>query len=206
MNYRRLGRAGLQVSELSFGSWVTFHNQADLGLAIEMLAAAYEAGVNFFDNAEVYAAGTAEKIMGEVLKKKGWRRSEFVISTKIFWGGPGPNQRGLSRKHVVEGVLQTDIACRRSDDHRQLGLVVHLGAVFAGRRQVYRGTGVSNGAGRLHETGRRRRGHVFGEILGVGAVIEADAPDLRRTAVSRRFFERALSMHTVVYILSPGSG
>ena len=93
MNYRRLGRAGLQVSELSFGSWVTFHNQADLGLAIEMLAAAYEAGVNFFDNAEVYAQGKSEEIMGAALRELGWHRGSYLVSTKLFWGlNDGPNQ------------------------------------------------------------------------------------------------------------------
>ena len=106
MNYRRLGRAGLQVSELSFGSWVTFHNQADLGLAIEMLAAAYEAGVNFFDNAEVYAQGKSEEIMGAALRELGWHRGSYLVSTKLFWGlNDGPNQKNtLNRKYLIEAV------------------------------------------------------------------------------------------------------
>ena len=86
MPYRRLGRSGLKVSALSFGSWVTFGNQLDTGLARECLAAAYDAGVNFFDNAEVYAGGRSEKIMGEAIAELGWPRHTFVISTKLYWG------------------------------------------------------------------------------------------------------------------------
>lgn len=104
MQYRYLGSSGLQVSALSFGAWVTFGNQLDVDAAYELMNAAYEAGVNFFDNAEVYADGEAETIMGEVLKRAPWKRSDLVISTKIFWGGQGPNDRGLSRKHIVEGL------------------------------------------------------------------------------------------------------
>jgi len=104
MQYRYLGSSGLQVSALSFGAWVTFGNQLDVDAAYELMNAAYEAGVNFFDNAEVYADGKAETIMGEVLKRAPWKRSDLVISTKIFWGGQGPNDRGLSRKHIVEGL------------------------------------------------------------------------------------------------------
>jgi len=110
MEYRFLGKSGLKVSALSFGSWVTFGDQMDVDVAHACMAAAYDAGVNFFDNAEVYAAGRSEEIMGEVLRRAGWKRSDLVISTKIFWGGPGPNDRGLSRKHVMEG---TDAALKR---------------------------------------------------------------------------------------------
>ena len=92
MNYRHLGKAGIQVSELSFGSWVTFHNQVGIEPAVEMMAAAYDAGVNFFDNAEVYAGGKSEKVMGAALKKLGWRRGSYLVSTKFFWGmNEGPN-------------------------------------------------------------------------------------------------------------------
>ena len=104
MNYRFLGRSGLEVSGLSFGAWVTFGSQMDVDLAEECMHAAHDAGVNFFDNAEAYAEGRAEEIMGEVLARSGWNRSDIVVSTKIFWGGEGPNRRGLSRKHVLEGV------------------------------------------------------------------------------------------------------
>ncbi len=104
MQYRYLGKSGLQISALSFGSWVTFGSQVDIDLATELMTSAYDAGVNFFDNAEVYNAGKAETIMGEVIKKTGWKQKDLVLSTKIFWGGKGPNDRGLSRKHILEGL------------------------------------------------------------------------------------------------------
>jgi voltage-dependent potassium channel beta subunit len=103
MTYRRLGRAGLKVSELSLGSWVTFGGQVGDEPTEACMKAAYDAGVNFFDGAEVYAKGQAELAMGRVLKKMGWRREGLVLSTKIFWGGDGPNDQGLSHKHVLEG-------------------------------------------------------------------------------------------------------
>src|SRR5579862_1157390 len=106
MNYRRLGRSGLQVSELSFGSWVTYGNQLDEGLARECMAAAYDAGVNFFDNAEVYAKGRAETIMGDAFRKLGWRRSSYIVSTKFFWGlYDGPNEKNtLNRKYLMQAI------------------------------------------------------------------------------------------------------
>ena len=87
MEYRRLGRSGLKVSELSFGSWVTFSFQLDTSAATKIMSAAYDAGVNFFDNAEVYAAGESETIMGRVLKETGWRRDSYCVSSKVYWGG-----------------------------------------------------------------------------------------------------------------------
>jgi voltage-dependent potassium channel beta subunit len=104
MNYRRLGKAGLKLSELSLGAWVTFGEQIGEDAAAACMKAAYENGVNFFDNAEAYANGKAETVMGNVLKKMGWPRTSYVVSTKIFWGGDGPNDTGLSHKHIVEGV------------------------------------------------------------------------------------------------------
>ena len=106
MNYRRLGRSGLKVSELSFGSWVTYGNQLGNDLARECMAAAFDAGVNFFDNAEVYAKGASETIMGAVLKKMGWRRSSYIISTKFFWGlHDGPNEKStLNRKYLMQAI------------------------------------------------------------------------------------------------------
>jgi voltage-dependent potassium channel beta subunit len=104
VKYRYLGNSGLQVSALSFGSWVTFGSQVDIDKAVELMTIAYDAGVNFFDNAEVYSNGLAETIMGEVLKKTGWKQKDLVLSTKIFWGGEGLNERGLSRKHIIEGL------------------------------------------------------------------------------------------------------
>lgn len=104
MNYRRLGKTGLQVSELSFGSWITFGNQIDNNISEELMDMAYAAGINFFDNAEVYAAGRSEEIMGEILRKKGWARDTYILSSKAFFGAGGklPTQRGLHRKHLVE--------------------------------------------------------------------------------------------------------
>jgi voltage-dependent potassium channel beta subunit len=110
MEYRFLGRSGLRISALSYGAWVTFANQADVDLAYKLMVQAYDDGINFFDNAEAYANGEAELIMGKVIMKAGWKRSDLVISTKIFWGGKGPNDSGLSRKHILEG---TDAALKR---------------------------------------------------------------------------------------------
>ena len=104
MNYRHLGKSGLKVSELSFGSWVTYHNQVDVENAKQLMAAAWDRGVNFFDNAEGYANGQSEKIMGQALRELGWPREQYLVSTKIFWGGDTPNENGLSFKHIVEGV------------------------------------------------------------------------------------------------------
>lgn len=125
MEYRRLGRSGLQVSALSFGSWVTFGNQVDDSIARACMVTAYDAGVNFFDNAEGYAGGKSETVMGAILKKLGWPRSSFVVSSKVFWGGERPNEVGLSRKHVIEAChaalkrLQVDYLdlyfCHRPD-------------------------------------------------------------------------------------------
>lgn len=109
MEYRRLGNSGLKVSVLSFGSWVTFKNQVDVDLAADMMAMAYDAGVNFFDNAEVYAAGQSEIIMGLALQKLGWERDSYTISSKVRWGAvsrPKPTQYGLSRKHIYEACHQ----------------------------------------------------------------------------------------------------
>ena len=102
MEYRRLGKSGLKVSVLSFGAWVTFAQQITRETAGQLMDTAFAAGVNFFDNAEAYAAGQAEVVMGEILKERAWPRDEFIVSSKVFWGGDKPNQTGLSRKHVVE--------------------------------------------------------------------------------------------------------
>ena len=127
MNYRHLGKAGIQVSELSFGSWVTLHNQAGVDSTVTMMSAAYEAGVNFFDNAETYAAGKSEEIMGAALKKLGWRRGSYLISTKLFWGlHENPNEQNtLNRKYLLEAIdgslgrLDTEyvdlLLCHRAD-------------------------------------------------------------------------------------------
>ena len=132
MQYRRLGRAGLRVSTLSLGSWVTYHNQVDAGQAVEMMAAAYDGGVNFFDNAEAYAGGRSEEIMGQALKKLAWPRLNYVVSTKFYWGldrkGDAVNRKDtLNRKYLMQamdgslkrmGLEHIDlIYCHRSDPH-----------------------------------------------------------------------------------------
>lgn len=127
MEYRRLGKSGLQVSALSFGTWITFGKQIDDKTADALLSTAYDAGVNFFDNAEIYAAGKSELVMGKILKSKNWARSSYCVSSKVFFGYEDklPNQIGLSRKHVIEGChaalkrLQVDYIdlfyCHRPD-------------------------------------------------------------------------------------------
>lgn len=134
MEFRSLGRSGLKISALSFGAWVTFSDQVGEDIASSCMKAAYDAGVNFFDNAESYARGQAEVMMGAIIKKFGWRRSDLVISTKIFWGGQGVNDRGLSRKHIIEGTeaalsrLQMEyvdlIYCHRPDTETPIGETV----------------------------------------------------------------------------------
>ena len=106
MQYRHLGKTGIQVSELSFGSWVTFHNQADVNAAVEMMAAAYDAGVNFFDNAEAYAHGKSEEVMGNAIRQLKWRRGSYLVSTKLYWGlHENVNERNtLNRKRLIEGI------------------------------------------------------------------------------------------------------
>lgn len=110
MEYKRLGKSGLQLSVLSFGSWITFGKQIGNQTAEDLMTVAYDHGVNFFDNAEIYSRGQSEVIMGEVLKKKGWRRDSYTVSSKVFFGLGGkdlkPTQRGLNRKHVVEACEQ----------------------------------------------------------------------------------------------------
>lgn len=123
MKYNKLGKSGLKVSELSFGSWLTFGNQLDVQKVKDTMKEAFRNGVNFFDNAEAYASGLSESLMGMALKE--YRRTDLVVSTKIFWGGDGPNDQGVSRKHLLEGTwnslkrLQLDyvdlVYCHRPD-------------------------------------------------------------------------------------------
>jgi voltage-dependent potassium channel beta subunit len=125
MEYRNLGKAGIKLSALSLGAWVTYGGQVNEDVAHDCMTAAYEAGVNFFDNAEAYADGNAEVVMGNVIKRCGWKRSDLVVSTKLFWGGDGPNNSGLSFKHISQGInaslkrLQMDyvdlVFCHRPD-------------------------------------------------------------------------------------------
>jgi len=147
MKYRRMGKTGLKLSELSLGSWVTYGGQVGDGPTRECMWAAREAGVNFFDGAEAYAHGQAELSMGRVLKDAKWPRESLVLSTKIFWGGSGPNDQGLSHKHVLEGVhaalrrWQVDyldlVFCHRPDPDtpieetvRAMDVLVRQGKIF----------------------------------------------------------------------------
>ncbi|MCO5577913.1 hypothetical protein L7F22_031748 [Adiantum nelumboides] len=147
MEYRHLGRTGLKVSVLSYGAWVSFGNQIQVQEAKVLLSKCREYGVNFFDNAEVYANGKAEEIMGQAIKELQWKRSDLVISTKIFWGGQGVNDVGLSRKHIIEGTqaclrrLQMDyvdvLFCHRPDTStpieetvRAMNFVIEKGWAF----------------------------------------------------------------------------
>lgn len=139
MEYRRMGKTGLQLSVLSYGSWVTFAKQLEDNISDRLMSIAYENGVNFFDNAEVYAKGESEKMMGRVLKSKNWERSSYVVSSKVFFGWHGgddnkPNQKGLSRKHITEACdealqrLQVDYLdlffCHRPDKNTPIEEVV----------------------------------------------------------------------------------
>ena len=147
MEYRYLGRSGLQVSALSLGGWVTWGQQVGEDIAYETMKEAYQHGVNFFDTAEVYAEGRSETAMGKAIKRAGWKRSDLVLSTKVFWGGEGVNDKGLSRKHIVEGLdaslarLQLDyvdlLFCHRPDKRtpieetvRAMTHVIQQGKVF----------------------------------------------------------------------------
>lgn len=156
MEYRRLGRSGLKVSELSYGSWVTYGNQVDVGAARELMAAAYERGVNFFDNAEVYAGGQSETVMGEALRELGWPRLSYVVSTKFFWGlaGDTPLVNGtntLNRKYLMQAIdgslerLGLDyvdlIYCHRPDPETPIEETVHaLHDIITAGKALYWGT------------------------------------------------------------------
>jgi voltage-dependent potassium channel beta subunit len=151
MKYRRLGTSGLQVSELSFGAWVTFAQQITEKTAEKLMTIAYDSGVNFFDNAEAYANGKAEMVMGRILKRRGWTRDTFLVSSKVFWGGDLPNQEGLSRKHVMEAChaalrrLRVDYLdlyfCHRPDPNTPIEETVRAMSDLVGQGKVlYWGT------------------------------------------------------------------
>lgn len=153
MRYRRLGRSGLQVSELSFGSWVTYGNQMDAARGAECMAAARAAGVNFFDNAEVYAKGESERLMGAALRRLGWARDEYIVSSKFYWGlHDGPNRRNtLNRKylhHAIRGSLERFgldyldlVFCHRPDAHTPVEETVWAMSDMVNRGQaLYWGT------------------------------------------------------------------
>lgn len=176
MEYRFLGKSGLKLSALSFGSWVTFGDQVDEDVAYACMKEAYDAGVNFFDNAEVYAKGKAEMMMGNIIKKAGWKRSDLVISTKIYWGGDGPNDKGLSMKHIMEGMnaslkrLQMDyvdlVFCHRPDLYTPIeetvwamNLLIQQGKAF------YWGTSEWSAAQIMEAYGVARREHLIPPLM-----------------------------------------
>jgi voltage-dependent potassium channel beta subunit len=176
MEYRYLGRSGLQVSALSLGGWVTYGGQVGDDVTHDCMLAAYEAGVNFFDTAEVYADGKSEVSMGISIRRAGWKRSDLVISTKIFWGGEGVNDRGLSRKHILEGLnaslvrLQLDyvdlVFCHRPDIHtpieetvRAMTHVINQGQAF------YWGTSEWSAADILEAYHIARREHLIPPLM-----------------------------------------
>ncbi len=153
MEYRRLGSAGIKVSALSLGSWVTYSTQVDIAAAAGMMAAAYDKGVNFFDNAETYAAGKSEEIMGAALKKLGWRRASYLVSTKLYWGlNEGPNEKNtLNRKYLMQGIdgslkrLDMDFVdllfCHRPDPDTPMEEVVWaMNDIVASGKALYWGT------------------------------------------------------------------
>jgi voltage-dependent potassium channel beta subunit len=156
MQYRRLGRSGLKVSELSLGSWVTYHNQVDTSAATEMLAAAMDAGVNFFDNAEVYASGQSEVVMGQAFKALKWPRLNYVVSTKFFWGlsreGNTVNRMDtLNRKYLMQAIdgslarMGLDfidlVYCHRSDPNTPIEETVHaMSDMITQGKALYWGT------------------------------------------------------------------
>jgi len=153
MFYRRLGSAGIKVSVLSLGSWVTYGNQVQVEDSADMLKLAYEAGVNFFDNAEVYSAGESEKIMGEALRRLNWRRGSYLVSTKLFWGiHEGPNEKNtLNRKYLLEamdgslerlGLDHVDLVyCHRPDPETPMEETVRaMNDIVASGKAFYWGT------------------------------------------------------------------
>ncbi len=176
MEYRRLGRAGLRVSALSLGAWVTFGGQVGEETAYQCMKAAYEAGVNFFDNAEAYEDGNAEIVMGKVIKKTGWKRSDLVLSTKIFWGGDGVNNSGLSYKHIVEGTnaalkrMQTEyvdlIFCHRPDISTPIEETVWaMNQVIREGKAFYWGTSEWSAQQIMEAYGIARREHLIPPVM-----------------------------------------
>lgn len=152
MEYRRMGRAGLKLSALSFGSWVTYGKQMDTELARDCMVAAYEGGVNFFDNAEIYASGQSEAIMGRALKEVGWRRASYVVSTKLYWGlNNGPNEKNtLNRKYLLEAI----------DGSLERLALKHVDLVYCHRPDPE--TPVEETVWAMHEIVRSGRAHYWG--------------------------------------------
>ncbi len=172
MQYKYLGKTGLKISALSFGAWVTFGDQVGIEPAYKCMKEAYDAGVNFFDNAEAYSGGKAEMMMGKIIKRAKWKRSDLILSTKIFWGGTGPNDKGLSFKHIKEGTdaalkrLQTDyvdlIFCHRPDYHTPIEETVWaVNQVIREGKAFYWGTSEWSAAEIMEAYAVARREHLI---------------------------------------------
>jgi voltage-dependent potassium channel beta subunit len=172
MEYRNLGKAGIKLSALSLGAWVTYGGQVNEEVAYDCMIAAYDGGVNFFDNAEAYANGNAEVVMGNVIKRCGWKRSDLVISTKLFWGSDGPNNSGLSFKHISEGInaslkrLQMDyvdlIFCHRPDVETPIEETVWaMNQVIRQGKAFYWGTSEWSATEIMEAYGVARREHLI---------------------------------------------
>ena len=176
MEYRHLGKSGIRVSALSLGAWITYGGQVGEDVALDCMAAAYEAGVNYFDNAEAYANGEAEIVMGKIIRRAGWKRSDLVISTKIFWGGDGPNDTGLSHKHLVEGInaslerLQMDyvdlLFCHRPDIHTPVEETVWaMNQIIQQGKAFYWGTSQWSAQQIMDAYGIARREHLIPPLM-----------------------------------------
>jgi voltage-dependent potassium channel beta subunit len=211
MEYRRMGRTGLQLSALSYGSWVTFSKQVDVNAADELMGIAYDSGINFFDNAEVYALGESEKLMGKVFKNKGWDRTSYTVSSKAFFGWRGkenkPNQSGLSRKHLTEAChealqrLQTDYLdlyfCHRADKNTPVEEVVQtMNTLIQQGKILYWGTSEWSGV-EIMEAHR-----VAAEYKLIGPSVEQPQYNLlEREKVEKEFYNifRTVGMGTTIW-------
>lgn len=178
MNYRHLGRTGIQVSELSLGSWITFQNQVNVDTAVEIMAAAYDLGVNFFDNAEVYARGKSEEVMGAALKKLNWRRGSYLVTTKIYWGlhNHVNEMNSLNRKRLIEGIngslerLQLDyvdvLYCHRPDKTTPIEETVWaMHNIIEWGKAMYWGTSEWSAAEIMEAIGVAERNHLHKPVV-----------------------------------------
>lgn len=178
MEYRRLGKSGLQVSALSFGSWLTFGNQISDKTADELMGFAYDNGINFFDNAEGYAEGKSEEVMGKIIKAQKWERDTFLVSSKVFFGAErkGPNQMGLSRKHVIEACnaalrrLQVDYLdlyfCHRPDKNTPIEETVFaMNTLLQQGKILYWGTSEWSATEILEAISIAKQNHLIGPTM-----------------------------------------
>jgi voltage-dependent potassium channel beta subunit len=178
MEYRKLGNTGIQISALSFGSWLTFGKQIDDNIANSLMSTAYDAGVNFFDNAEIYSRGQSEIVMGHALKKMNWKRSSYMVSSKVFFGyeEDKPNQRGLSRKHIMEGCeaamkrLQVDYIdlyfCHRPDKNTPIVETVRaMNTLIQQGKILYWGTSEWSAQEILQAHLEAARHHLIGPVM-----------------------------------------